>query len=62
MLPGKAKLFDTPGLLHPHQISTRLTMEEQKLIRIEKELKPRTYRIKVSLPSGKCISALNLML
>ncbi|KAL0460483.1 UNVERIFIED_CONTAM: GTP-binding protein BRASSINAZOLE INSENSITIVE PALE GREEN 2, chloroplastic [Sesamum latifolium] len=46
VLPGKAKLLDTPGLLHPHQISTRLTMEEQKLIHIEKELKPRTYRIK----------------
>ncbi|KAK4408665.1 GTP-binding protein BRASSINAZOLE INSENSITIVE PALE GREEN 2, chloroplastic [Sesamum angolense] len=62
VLPGKAKLLDTPGLLHPHQISTRLTMEEQKLIRIEKELKPRTYRIKVSLPAGKCIGAFNLML
>ncbi|KAL8480786.1 hypothetical protein ACS0TY_027353 [Phlomoides rotata] len=46
VLPGKAKLFDTPGLLHPHQISTRLTVEEQKLIRISKELRPRTYRIK----------------
>ncbi|KAH6810657.1 P-loop containing nucleoside triphosphate hydrolases superfamily protein [Perilla frutescens var. frutescens] len=46
VLPGKAKLFDTPGLLHPHQISTRLTQEEQKLTRIDKELKPRTYRIK----------------
>ncbi|KAL0369915.1 UNVERIFIED_CONTAM: GTP-binding protein BRASSINAZOLE INSENSITIVE PALE GREEN 2, chloroplastic [Sesamum angustifolium] len=62
VLPGKAKLLDTPGLLHPHQISTRLTMEEQKLIRIEKELKPRTYRIRVSLPAGKCIGAFNLML
>lgn len=50
VLPGKAKLFDTPGLLHPHQISTRLTREEQKLIHIRKELKPRTYRIKVSFP------------
>ncbi|KAK4440461.1 GTP-binding protein BRASSINAZOLE INSENSITIVE PALE GREEN 2, chloroplastic [Sesamum alatum] len=46
VLPGKAKLFDTPGLLHPHQIPTRLTREEQKLIHIRKELKPRTYRIK----------------
>ncbi|KAI3461867.1 hypothetical protein Pfo_018530 [Paulownia fortunei] len=46
VLPGKAKLLDTPGLLHPHQISTRLTAVEQKLICIEKELKPRTYRIK----------------
>ncbi|XP_027182931.1 GTP-binding protein BRASSINAZOLE INSENSITIVE PALE GREEN 2, chloroplastic [Coffea eugenioides] len=47
MLPGNAKLFDTPGLLHPHQITTRLTREEQKLVCISKELKPRTYRIKV---------------
>ncbi|KAM7272595.1 hypothetical protein ACFE04_027258 [Oxalis oulophora] len=47
VLPGQAKLFDTPGLLHPHQITTRLTMEEQKLVRISKEVKPRTYRIEV---------------
>ncbi|KAM7523297.1 hypothetical protein LguiA_013199 [Lonicera macranthoides] len=47
VLPGQAKLFDTPGLLHPHQLSTRLTREEQKLVHISKELKPRTYRIKV---------------
>ncbi|KAK9058556.1 hypothetical protein SSX86_023398 [Deinandra increscens subsp. villosa] len=47
VLPGQAKLFDTPGLLHPHQITTRLTREEQKLVHITKELKPRTYRIKV---------------
>ncbi|XP_075503918.1 GTP-binding protein BRASSINAZOLE INSENSITIVE PALE GREEN 2, chloroplastic [Primulina tabacum] len=46
VLPGKAKLFDTPGLLNPHQISSRLNAEEQKLVRIEKELKPKTYRIK----------------
>ncbi|XP_019152178.1 PREDICTED: GTP-binding protein BRASSINAZOLE INSENSITIVE PALE GREEN 2, chloroplastic [Ipomoea nil] len=47
VLPKNAKLFDTPGLLHPHQISTRLTREEQKLVHMSKELKPRTYRIKV---------------
>ncbi|CAI9112752.1 OLC1v1013241C1 [Oldenlandia corymbosa var. corymbosa] len=47
VLPGNAKLFDTPGLLHPHQILTRLTSEEQKLVYIKKELKPRTYRINV---------------
>lgn len=46
VLSGQAKLFDTPGLLHPHQIMTRLTREEQKLVHIGKELKPRTYRIK----------------
>ncbi|XP_043721103.1 GTP-binding protein BRASSINAZOLE INSENSITIVE PALE GREEN 2, chloroplastic [Telopea speciosissima] len=46
VLPGLAKLFDTPGLLNPHQISTRLTREEQKLVHVSKELKPRTYRVK----------------
>ncbi|KAH7849719.1 hypothetical protein Vadar_022085 [Vaccinium darrowii] len=46
VLPSQAKLYDTPGLLHPHQISTRLTREEQRLVQISKELKPRTYRIK----------------
>uniref|UniRef100_A0A803PYX2 G domain-containing protein n=1 Tax=Cannabis sativa TaxID=3483 RepID=A0A803PYX2_CANSA len=51
VLPRQAKLFDTPGLLHPHQIATRLTREEQKLVYISKELKPRTYRIKP--PIGK---------
>nr|POE96304.1 gtp-binding protein brassinazole insensitive pale green 2, chloroplastic [Quercus suber] len=43
---GAGELFDTPGLLHPHQITTRLTREEQKLVHISKELRPRTYRIK----------------
>ena len=47
VLTGAAKLFDTPGLLNPHQITTRLTGEEQKLVHVSKELKPRTYRIKV---------------
>ncbi|KAL9243514.1 hypothetical protein vseg_017390 [Gypsophila vaccaria] len=46
VLPGKAKLFDTPGLLLPHHIMTRLTRDEQKLVQINKELRPRTYRIK----------------
>ncbi|XP_042391109.1 GTP-binding protein BRASSINAZOLE INSENSITIVE PALE GREEN 2, chloroplastic-like [Zingiber officinale] len=46
ILNGKAKLFDTPGILHPYQITTRLTQEEQKLAHMSKELKPRTYRIK----------------
>ncbi|GJR28364.1 GTP-binding protein brassinazole insensitive pale green 2, chloroplastic [Tanacetum coccineum] len=26
VLPGQAKLFDTPGLLHPHQITSRTAM------------------------------------
>ncbi|XP_058730230.1 GTP-binding protein BRASSINAZOLE INSENSITIVE PALE GREEN 2, chloroplastic [Vicia villosa] len=45
-LPSQAKLFDTPGLLHPYQITTRLMREEQKLVYMTKELKPRTYRVK----------------
>ncbi|CAN0873673.1 GTP-binding protein BRASSINAZOLE INSENSITIVE PALE GREEN 2, chloroplastic [Linum grandiflorum] len=47
LLPGNTKVFDTPGLLNPNQITTRLTRDEQKLVNITKELKPRTYRIKV---------------
>ncbi|KAL2613716.1 hypothetical protein R1flu_025408 [Riccia fluitans] len=47
ILPGRARVLDTPGLLHPHQITTRLTREEQKLVQIRKVLKPRTFRVKV---------------
>ncbi|KAE9620283.1 putative nitric-oxide synthase (NADPH) [Lupinus albus] len=57
VLPTQAKLFDTPGLLHPYQITTRLTREEQKLVHISKELKPRTYRIK----AGQSIHIAGLM-
>ncbi|CAK9857583.1 unnamed protein product [Sphagnum jensenii] len=46
ILPAKARLFDTPGLLHPHQITTRLTHEEQKLVQVRKQLRPRTFRVK----------------
>ncbi|KAL9248735.1 GTP-binding protein BRASSINAZOLE INSENSITIVE PALE GREEN 2, chloroplastic-like protein [Drosera capensis] len=46
ILPGKAKMYDTPGLLHPYLMSMRLKREEQKMIEIRKELQPRTYRIK----------------
>ena len=52
------KLFDTPGLLHPHQITTRLTREEQKLVRISKELRLRTYKIKVCF----CLNVSRLIL
>ncbi|GLT95874.1 hypothetical protein SLE2022_135310 [Rubroshorea leprosula] len=47
ILSAKAKLYDTPGLLHPYLISMRLNREEQKMVEIRKELKPRTYRVKV---------------
>ncbi|XP_027349854.1 GTP-binding protein BRASSINAZOLE INSENSITIVE PALE GREEN 2, chloroplastic [Abrus precatorius] len=47
ILPAKTKMFDTPGLLHPYLISMRLNRDEQKMVEIRKELRPRTYRIKV---------------
>ncbi|KNA03281.1 hypothetical protein SOVF_210690 [Spinacia oleracea] len=46
VLSGKAKMYDTPGLLHAYLMSMRLTREEQKMIEIRKELRPRSYRIK----------------
>lgn len=47
ILPSKAKMYDTPGLLHPYLMSMRLTREEQKMVEIRKELQPRTFRMKV---------------
>ncbi|GAV80778.1 MMR_HSR1 domain-containing protein, partial [Cephalotus follicularis] len=47
ILSAKAKMYDTPGLLHPYLMSIRLNREEQKMVEIRKELQPRTYRIKV---------------
>jgi ribosome biogenesis GTPase A len=55
ILPARARLFDTPGLLHPHQITTRLTREEQKLVEVRKELKPRTFRVKVMSSSDNVL-------
>ncbi|CAL5193400.1 unnamed protein product [Lathyrus oleraceus] len=46
ILSAKAKMFDTPGLLHPYLLSMRLNREEQKMLEIRKELRPRSYRIK----------------
>ncbi|KAB2631199.1 hypothetical protein D8674_008718 [Pyrus ussuriensis x Pyrus communis] len=46
ILSAMAKLFDTPGLLHPYLVSMRLNRDEQKMVEIRKELRPRTYRIK----------------
>lgn len=57
ILPDKAKLYDTPGLLHPYQIPTRLNREEQKMVQIKKELKPRSYRLTV----GQCVHVGGLM-
>lgn len=47
VLPNKVRLFDTPGLLHPHQATTRLTADELRLVLPRKPLSPRTYRTAV---------------
>lgn len=48
ILSAKAMLFDTPGLLHPYLLSMRLNRDEQKMVELRKELRPRTYRMKAS--------------
>ncbi|CAI6001316.1 unnamed protein product [Closterium sp. NIES-64] len=51
VLGGRTRVMDTPGLLHPHQLSVRLSREELKVVVPRKALKPRTFRIK----PGQCI-------
>ncbi|CAI5478482.1 unnamed protein product [Closterium sp. Yama58-4] len=51
VLGGRTRVMDTPGLLHPHQLSVRLTREELKVVVPKKALKPRTFRIK----PGQCV-------
>ncbi|KAL6604806.1 hypothetical protein ACP70R_042750 [Stipagrostis hirtigluma subsp. patula] len=46
VLPAKAKMYDTPGLLHPYIMSMRLNSEERKMVEIRKEVRPRTFRVK----------------
>ncbi|XP_008782378.3 GTP-binding protein BRASSINAZOLE INSENSITIVE PALE GREEN 2, chloroplastic [Phoenix dactylifera] len=46
ILPAKAKMYDTPGLLHPYLMTMRLNREEQKMVEIRKALQPRTFRVK----------------
>ena len=48
VLPAKAKMYDTPGLLHPYIMAMRLNNEERKMVEIRKELRPRSFRVKVS--------------
>lgn len=56
ILSAKAKMYDTPGLLHPYLMSMRLNRDEQKMVEIRKELQPRTYRIKVIVCYYDCYS------
>lgn len=47
VLPAKAKMYDTPGLLHPYIMTMRLNNDERKMVEIRKELRPRSFRVKV---------------
>lgn len=60
VLSAKTKMFDTPGLLHPYLVSMRLNREEQKMVEIRKELRPRSYRIKASYLLPLLFSILDL--
>jgi len=47
ILPNDTDVYDTPGLLQPHQLSARMTADEAKIILPKKRMIPRTYRIQV---------------
>ena len=47
ILPNETDVYDTPGLLQPHQLSARMTADEAKMILPKKRLIPRTYRAEI---------------
>lgn len=47
LLPGNRAAVDTPGLLQAHQLITRLTPAEAKMVLPRKPLMPKTYRLPV---------------
>ena len=47
ILPNETDVYDTPGLLQPHQLSARMTADEAKIILPKKRMIPRTYRIQI---------------
>eukprot|EP01023_Acetabularia_acetabulum_P068044 TRINITY_DN9534_c0_g1_i2.p1 TRINITY_DN9534_c0_g1~~TRINITY_DN9534_c0_g1_i2.p1 ORF type:complete len:667 (-),score=116.85 TRINITY_DN9534_c0_g1_i2:172-2172(-) len=44
-LPFKCRGFDTPGIVHLHQLSGRLNPDEVRMLIPRRSLKPRTYRV-----------------
>eukprot|EP00775_Hariotina_reticulata_P012284 gene12284-12420_t len=50
-LGPKHRTFDTPGVHHPYQLTSRLNMAELQAVLPRRRLKPRTYRI----PAGSSI-------
>lgn len=51
-LGPKHRTFDTPGVHHAYQLTSRLDLEELAMVLPRKKLKARTYR----LGAGSCIS------
>ena len=47
LLPSGADVFDTPGLLQPSQVSSRLSSEEARMVLPRRRLTPRTYRAEI---------------
>lgn len=50
-LGPKRRTFDTPGVHHPYQLTSKLNLEELQMVLPRKALKARTYRI----PGGKSV-------
>ena len=44
-LGPKRRVFDTPGVHHPYQLTSRINLEELGMVLPRKQLKPRTYRL-----------------
>ena len=53
LLPGKRTVVDTPGLVQRHQLATRLSPDDARLVLPRKPLRPRTFRA----PVGSTVSA-----
>lgn len=47
LLPSGADIYDTPGLLQPQQVSSRLSSEEARAVLPRRRLTPRTYRAEI---------------
>ena len=47
LLPFGADVYDTPGLLQPSQVSSRLSSEEARMVLPRRRLTPRTYRAEI---------------
>ena len=45
LVPRGCEMLDTPGVRHEYQITTRLDLEEVRMLLPKRSLKPRTYRL-----------------